>query len=268
MQYLGGKSRISKYISEKINEVSRRQIKNIKTNSGENMFDKYHRERERESNLTFVSLFCGTCSVESKVTGFDRKILNDKHEYLIEMLNGVKNGYELPEIITEEQYQYIKNNKDEDKVLTGFVGFGCSFGGKWFGGYARNKTNTNYAAQSKRSLLKDMATLMDAEFICKDYKDVELPDGCVVYADPPYNNTTGYGGIKFNSDEFWDYMREISKNHIVFISEQNAPDDFIAIWEKPFTRTLDVNKDNQFKVTEKLFVHKDNLKYVDVEDED
>ena len=107
-----------------------------------------------------------------------------------------------------------------------------------------------------------MATLMDAEFICKDYRDVELPDGCVVYADPPYNETTGYGKEKFDSDVFWDYMREISKNHIVFISEQNAPDDFIPIWERQLTRTLDVNKNNQFKATEKLFVHKCNEKYI------
>ena len=57
-------------------------------------------------------------------------------------------------------------------------------------------------------------------------------------------------------------MREISKDHIVFISEQNASDDFVAIWSKPFTRTLDVNKNNQFKVTEKLFVHQNNLKYI------
>lgn len=42
----------------------------------------------------------------------------------------------------------------------------------------------------------------------------------------------------------------------------------IAIWENPFIRTLDVNKDNQFKVTERLFVHKDNLKYVDVKNKD
>lgn len=107
-----------------------------------------------------------------------------------------------------------------------------------------------------------MVTLIDAEFICKDYRDVELPDGCIVYADPPYNNTTGYNKEKFDSQEFWEYMRKISKEHIVFISEQNAPDDFISIWEKPFTRTLDVNKDNQFKVTEKLFVYKDNLQYI------
>ena len=148
MRYQGGKSRIAKQLANTITNISSQ------------------RERERESNC-FVSLFCGSCSVESKVEGFSRKILNDKHEYLIELLNGVKNGYDLPEHISEEEYKYIREHKDEDKVLSGFVGFGCSFGGKWFGGYARNKTGTNYALQSKRSLLKDMNNLMDAEFICR-----------------------------------------------------------------------------------------------------
>ena len=32
--------------------------------------------------------------------------------------------------------------------------------------------------------------------------------------------------------------------------------DFECIWEKPFTKTLDRNKDNQFKVTEKLFTYR------------
>ena len=75
---------------------------------------------------------------------------------------------------------------------------------------------------------------------------------------PPYEGTTGYGKVKFNSEEFWDYVRQISKNHLVFISEQKAPDDFVEIWSKPFTRTLDVNKENQFKITEKLFIHRNN----------
>ena len=200
MRYQGGKSRIAQQIAEII-----------------------QRERERESNLTFVSLFCGSCSVESKVNGFDKIICNDKHEYLIELFKGVQNGYELPEIITEEQYKYIREHKDNDKVLTGFVGFGCSFGGKWFGGYARNKTNTNYALQSKKSLLKDTSNLMTAQFTCQDYHDVIIPNNSIVYADPPYNNTTGYGKDKFNSDEFWEYMRVISKNNKVFIALSRTP---------------------------------------------
>lgn len=243
MRYQGGKSRIAKQIAQIITSTI-----------GE--------------NPTFVSLFCGTCSIESKVEGFSKKILNDKHEYLIEMLKGVQNGYELPDDISEEEYKYIREHKDDDKVLSGFVGFGCSFGGKWFGGYARNKTETNYAAQSKKSLLKDMTTLGDAEFICKDYHDVELPDKCVIYADPPYNNTTGYNKEKFNSNEFWNYARKISEDHIMLISEQTAPDDFVAVWSKPFTRTLNVNKEKQFKVTEKLFVHKCNEEFFGKEDKE
>lgn len=54
--------------------------------------------------------------------------------------------------------------------------------------------------------------------------------------------------------------REVSKTHNMYISEQNAPEDFAAIWEKPFTRMMNRNKDNIFKVTEKLFVHMELLK--------
>ena len=202
-------------------------------------------------------MFCGSCVVEAKLAPhFDRVICNDKHEYLIEMLKGVQNGYELPEHISEEEYKYIKSHKDEDKILAGFVGFGCSFGGKFFGGYARNKEQTNYALQSKKSLLKDMIYLPNVEFTCLDYRDVDIPNGSIVYADPPYANTTTYQGQKFDSEAFWEYMRQISKHNQVFISEQTAPDDFECIWEKPFTRTLDRNKDNQFKVVEKLFTYK------------
>ena len=74
-----------------------------------------------------------------------------------------------------------------------------------------------------------------------------------MYADPPYENTTGYSLGKFDSGEFWDYMRELSKEHIVLISEQTAPDDFEVVWEQELRRMLDINKENNFKITEKLF---------------
>lgn len=252
MQYMGGKSRIAQSIADIISmtggaqhEIPRRQIQNC---AG-------HRKRDlSEGGDCFVSLFCGSCAVESKVQGFSRKILNDRHQYLIALLQGVQRGYELPESITPEQYRHIREHKDDDPTLTGFVGFGCSFGGKWFGGYARNATGTNYAAQSKRSLLKDMATLQDATFVCADYRRVCIPPRAVIYADPPYNNTTGYHGDRFDSAEFWIAMRLLADTgHTVFVSEQEAPPDIQCVWERKFTRTLDRNKSNQFSVTEKLF---------------
>lgn len=174
------------------------------------------------------------------------------------MFKGLQNGYELPNEISEEEYKHIRTHKDEDMALTGFVGFACSFGGRWFKGYARDRTNRNYCFQGKRSLLKNIETFKNMSFICHDYKDVELPINSVIYADPPYANTTQYDNKIFDSDAFWEYARKVSQSHIMFISEQVAPDDFVCIWSKPLKRTLDVNKNNQFTVTEKLFVHKCN----------
>ena len=236
MRYQGGKSRIAKEIAAVISERER--------------------ERERESNKTFVSLFCGSCAVEAKVTGYDRIICNDNHEYLIALLKAVQQGYELPEHISEEQYKYIKEHKDEDKALAGFVGFGCSYGGKWFDGYAKGEKGRNYALGSKHTLLKDMATLMTAKFTCLDYRDVNIPDNSVVYCDPPYRNTTSYKNGKFNTDDFWNYMRVISKNNAVYISEQEAPDDFVCLWEKPLKRCLSHDSSKYFTATEKLFTYK------------
>ena len=231
MQYMGGKSRIARQLAAAMSP---------KIGGGA---------------LTFVSLFCGSCAVESKITGFDRMILNDRHPYLIALMQAAQDGWEPPETVTEEQYRFIKDNPEEvPAALTGFVGFGCSFGGKWFGGYARDAKGLNYAAISKRSLLKDTAALRTALYTCLDYRAVSIPAGAVVYADPPYEGTTGYTGEKFDNDEFWDYARLIAETgHTIFVSEQQAPPGWRCVWEKPFTRTLDKNR--RFTVTEKLFTY-------------
>ncbi len=228
MQYMGGKSRISKEIVSILN-----------INLG--------------VQRPFVSLFCGSCAIEAKVNA-KVKILNDKHPYLIAIWQALQNGWKPPEIITKDEYYYIKEHKDENPALTGFVGFGCSFGGKWFGGLASNKKGDNYCARAERSLMKDLPNLMDATFTCLDYRDVEIPDDAVVLCDPPYINTTGYSLGQFDHKAFWDYMRKLSKTNSVFICEQEVPDDFECIWSKEQTRTLDYNKNNQPKKVEKLFV--------------
>lgn len=109
MQYMGGKFRISNQIS---------MILNQRLNKGG----------------AFVSLFCGSCAIESKVQA-ETKILNDIHPYLIAMWKGLQNGWKPPSIITKDEYYYIKEHKDENPSLTGFVGFGCSFGGKYLVGW-------------------------------------------------------------------------------------------------------------------------------------
>ena len=51
-------------------------------------------------------------------------------------------------------------------------------------------------------------------------------------------------------------MRKLAKSgNTVYISEQTAPEDFICVWEKPLRRTLDVNKENNFIITERLYTY-------------
>jgi len=227
MQYLGGKSRIAKQVSFVLNN-----------NKKEN----------------FVSLFCGTCSIESLVS-IENKILNDSHFYLIECLKAMQEGRVFPDIVSEEDYRFVKNNVDLDPALSGFIGFGCSFGGKWWGGYARQTKGLNYAATARRSLEKKFKGLPAAKFYNLDYRELAIPKNSLVYCDPPYRDTTKYSNSKnFDNDGFWEYVREISKTNLVFVSELSAPEDFVSVWKKDFTRNLDARV--VFNSQENLWIHK------------
>lgn len=192
-------------------------------------------------------------------------ILNDKQEYLIELYKALQNGWLPPESLSEEEYRHIRDHKDEDKPLTAFAGFGCSFGGKWFGGYGRHGVKDNHAVErsmckeSGRALMRDLEILKKAEFMCLDYRDIEIPKGSVIYADPPYRNKMAAYGLQdqFDTDCFWEWCRKKSRDNLIYISELEAPEDFEVIWEKPVLRQLANCNAENFIAKEKLFKHRD-----------
>ena len=73
------------------------------------------------------------------------------------------------------QYVKIKDNQNEDMGLAGFVGFGCSYGGKWWGGLAREHRGDDFCKTPKASLMRDFEGVKTATFLCGDYRDVEIP---------------------------------------------------------------------------------------------
>lgn len=90
-------------------------------------------------------------------------------------------------------------------------------------------------------------------FSVKDYSEV-TPHGSFVYCDPPYANTKQYKNSRdFDFDNFWDYIRQISKDNFVLVSELNAPDDFNCIWTKEVSRSIKAT--DKSKATEKLFTY-------------
>lgn len=223
MQYFGGKQRIAKGIIS--------FLKNL-----------------RKPGQIFLEPFVGSANI---IIGMDNpRIGSDFHEDLILLLKAVQDGsFIYPDHITEEQYNSLKHA--EPSALRAFVGHGCSFSGKWFGGYARSGPR-NYCRNAANSLRKKSKFFEGIEFSYKDYRDW-TPDGFLIYCDPPYKNHTKIHGNSFNSDEFWDIMRKWSQNNTVVISEYESPNDFICALEST-TKTDIRGNSGRFQRTEKLFI--------------
>ena len=68
----------------------------------------------------------------------------------------------------------------------------------------------------------------------KDYRDLVIPEGAVVFCDPPYKDSTvKYNGIGFDHAAFYDWCVETAKTHPVYITEYQITDPrFICIGEK------------------------------------
>ena len=85
-----------------------------------------------------------------------------------------------------------------------------------------------------------------------DYREYVHEEGNVVYCDPPYAGTGGYGR-EFDHDAFWQWCR--TRNFPVYISEYRAPEDFISIWCKE-KRRLFSSSNLSANAIEHLFLHK------------
>lgn len=205
---------------------------------------------------------CGGCNIIDKIE-CNHKIASDKHKYLIALFDNLDKIDSLPEFVTKEHYSEVRNsfNKKDGKYedwYIGAIGFLASYNGRFFdGGYSglvKTKSGTvrNYYDEAKRNLLSQIDNIKDIDFIQCDYKVWTGFENGLFYCDPPYKDTKKYGiSKKFKYEEFWDWCREMSKNNIMLISEQAAPEDFECIWGQEINRTIDNNK--RVKTTEKLF---------------
>lgn len=249
IKYMGSKSRIAKYIVPIIQKY----------------IDKYQ-------PIFYLEPCVGGANVIDKIK-HPNKFGSDKNKYLIALLKHVQSGGQLYESVSKELYDKARtafNNGDTSEFENweiGNIGSIASFNGRWFdGGYAKpgyEKTKNglryrDYYREAKDNLMKQVEDLKGIIFSAHDYRDytgVDSPSGAVIYVDPPYANTKQYkNATQFDYDEFWQTMRDWSKNNIVIISEQNAPDDFEVIWEQPVSRSIKAT-DKSVSV-EKLFKYK------------
>lgn len=215
MQYFGGKARTAKYIAEfLLNNTSR---------------DRY-----------LVDMFCGSCNIASKIADkHDLVMANDVHSELICMWKEALDGREFPVNVSEKEYSQAKSSAD--LALKSFIGFGGSFAGKFFGGYARGYTGRNYFREAKDGIAKKIKTMSSVIFSNKSYQDVDLPANSVIYCDIPYKNAVGYTQGIFNHEEFYAWCVEKKiQGHDIFVSEykQNLPDGWVILWEKESRKSV------------------------------
>lgn len=218
--------------------------------------------RDREEGQLYIEPFCGGCNSLSQVAG--KRIGADVNPFLIAMLKSVISGENQFYPIAKPFYDEVRkayretNFKRFSTAEIGWVGYMASYNGRFFdGGYSGNGVKSkdggvrNYIDETISDLLSQIDNLRGVELYCCDYRELEIPNDSIIYCDPPYRDTKQYSNISFDYDNFYDWVKEISKRgNKVFISEYWMPSEFREIWSKEVHCNINIEKR---KRVEKLF---------------
>lgn len=213
----------------------------------------------------YVEPFVGGANVIQHVNCFSRAGCDTNAE-LIELLRYMRDFPDLaqfPEYCSFEHYAEVREDRkkprEEQKFqpfYTAGIGYFASYGGKYFGGYARAEGRDMYAERLARAR-KEAPRLDGIFFSCRDFREINFfHRESFIYCDPPYKGTTAYGNKGFDYEQFYEWLREASENCFVLVSEYTMPDDFICIWSKE--RKVMLKSDRKLAETacEKLYTLK------------
>ncbi len=238
MQYMGSKKRIAKYILPII-------------------------LKDRQEGQWYVEPFCGGCNTLSEVTG--NRIGADFNSLLIMMWKAVSQGWLPPVMVTKQKYEQIRAVMDLNNPITPYALYVYSCRNIFNHTYISDKPyfhklrNKWYRKNDNlgKSNMKQFPKLRDVIFNWSSYNELTIPENSIIYCDPPYANTFGYNNENFNSIYFWDWVRsKVKLGHRVFISEFDAPGDFICVWSRVMRKNYFSNEKQNI---EKLFVHRSQV---------
>lgn len=207
--------------------------------------------------------FVGGSNLIDKVPFNGVKFGADNHAYLIAMFQKLQQGWE-PDIPRDfETYSKYRELSKRPLNLNidiaheiGYVGFIYSYGGGYYPhGYAKSSGSRNYQDEAHRNLMNQVPSLKDIEYTVSHYLDTpEFSENTLLYCDPPYNNTKGYG-VTFDSDRFWAWAD--SRSETVIVSELHCPlDNWVSILELDI---INSNSKDMRTMSECLFVRKDQV---------
>lgn len=209
----------------------------------------------RPQDQWYVEPFVGGANVIDKVKGL--RLGADSHIYLIELMQALQRGWTPPIYVSETEYVAVRDNPMAyPRPLVAFVGFCCSYGGRWFQGYARSRQMPdgkmrNYPWERRAALMAQVPRLKGIDFMVHDYHDLTIPPYSLIYCDPPYAGAQKYHH-RFGSERFWNRVRQwFEQGHKVYVSEYEAPSDFTCVWERKVKCCMSLGKAGQ--AVERLF---------------
>lgn len=195
----------------------------------------------------YVEPFCGALGAFAQVASHTKSevILNDASTPVMRMWQFLHQCLDLddviPEYITEEDYYAMKEAGDVGDWHYAYIGHGMSFGGRWWGSYAKEvkgQTVPSYhrGARLKLNTISRTNAMLEIgdklSLLNNSYDEIDLPPNSLIYCDPPYQGrSNGYSTTEpFDSDSFWNWCRAKSADgHIVLVSEYHYPEDFVEV---------------------------------------
>lgn len=234
MVYVGGKKKIHKDI-----------VNILQTEINHNSYESY------------IEPFVGGANIIEHIKDIN-KIGYDINEELIEFWKALQNGWQMPkpnsfnaEHYNEVKISYKRQDNKYPKYYYGYMMTVPSYNGRIWGSFAKDGKRP-YQKEHYDNVLQQINGIKDVLFDVKDYKNIKVSN-CILYCDPPYKDSKkDYYNCNFNSNDFWDWAYEISKNNKIYISETKAPEFAKIVWSQPYKRTL-ANQTKSIDTIEKLY---------------
>ncbi len=211
----------------------------------------------------YLEPFMGFCGVLKHFTDGERVCYAcDGNPDIVGMWRSLLDDWVPDGVCTKDDFERLKN--DEPSPARTLYGHVCSYGGLFFNTYLNR---SYYAEAGTRSILKIRDRLRNGVVLLEPTSyELHNPRGMLVYCDPPYrgNQLQNEYFKTFDSQGFWNTMREWSKDNLVFVSEFEAPDDFVAVWSQ--SRPTQCKKGGVRKRhTEKLFLWAERLRELELD---
>lgn len=193
-------------------------------------------------NTTYVEPFLGGANSAARIARDCKPghmILSDVIKPLVLMHEKCYNeGVEwMPLDVTREQFDQYKMDRPEDDPMTAWIGLGYVLIPDWFHSYFPHKPES--ARNGQRRTIDWLRNCNNVQFECCSYDELEIPDGAVVYCDPPYANSDAIKyAVGFDHDRFWNWVRELSRRCVVVCSTFYPPEDFVTLYDWGDTVTI------------------------------